>query len=229
MVSYTPRLGLSKPDGPEYQNIAVLNGDFDTLDSSVGVRMVNANQIPPDTQLYDGLLVNERNTGKTWVASKNAGGTYDRAWIRYPWYLYSTSQIFQNWANGTARNMAMTWSSGVNSSATDIASGYIRIPIQGAYMLSIYSSWQNSAVNVGSIDITYQTGPDTAHLANAPFTDKRSPSTTPFLTVTTFPAMLYGAGTLLIPRMYNGTSQQADNVYCHAVLQLLGPTGINNS
>src|SRR5881397_3247869 len=115
-LNYTPRLGLNKPDQDEFQLVDILNANQDNLDKAVGVRMVTAGVIPPVNQMYDGLIVNERDTGKTWVASANGTGGFDRAWIRYPWWIAARSDRVVIPAG--SRTMSITaFIDGVNSSA----------------------------------------------------------------------------------------------------------------
>src|SRR4051812_35699699 len=90
-ISYKPRLQLAKTDADEYQLVSVLDSNSDIIDKGVGGRMVAPGVIPPINELYDGLVVNERDTGKTWIASANAAGGFDRAWIRYPWQCNTIS------------------------------------------------------------------------------------------------------------------------------------------
>jgi|SRR5580765_6995070 hypothetical protein len=228
-TTYTTRLQLAKPDENEYQVVGVINNNSDALDKLIGARMVAANVIPPANELYDGLVVNERDTGKSWVASSNGSGGYDRAWIRYPWYLYSVSGVVGSWGNGEARNLAQTWSNGVNSTPTDVPSGYIRVPIQGVYSFAIYSQWGTVQTLAGTINVTYQVGATTGSMVNSPFTAMHRPSTTLFNTVTVFPPMQYNAGTLIMPRLYQLTGDTCNNVWIHCVLQMMGPTGKNNA
>ena len=95
-IGYTPRLQkLAKPDADEFQLVGVIDANMDIVDRGVGARMVNAGIIPPVNELYDGCIVNERDTGKTWIASSNASGRiYDRAWIRFPWQCMAWNSLF---------------------------------------------------------------------------------------------------------------------------------------
>ena len=122
-LNYTPRLGLNKPDQDEFQLVDVLNQNMDKLDTQVGAKMVTAGVIPPVNQLYDGLIVNERDTGKTWIASANGTGGFDRAWIRYPWSIDTQSAGYTINNNATVTAPLLFVSGGVNSSAADVVGG----------------------------------------------------------------------------------------------------------
>ena len=112
-ISYTPRFQLAKPDADEFQLVSgVIDSNMDLIDKAVGARMVSAGVIPPANELYDGLIVNERDTGKTWVASSNQAGGYDRAWIRYPWALDTQSLGFtinRNDCSDTTTDWSYWW------------------------------------------------------------------------------------------------------------------------
>jgi hypothetical protein len=145
-LNYTPRLGLNKPDQDEFQLIDTLNANADKLDTWVGAKMVTAGIIPPVNQLYDGLIVNERDTGKTWIASDNGSGGFDRAWIRYPWFINGNSASF-TLANNSSVVPAVTFGSGLNSSSADIVSGRCKVPISGIYELDISVNFGANAVS----------------------------------------------------------------------------------
>lgn len=59
----TPRLGLIRPDGPEFVNVDLLNSNSDVLDVSVGVSDCTA-ATRPVTNLFDGRIIYETDTGK---------------------------------------------------------------------------------------------------------------------------------------------------------------------
>lgn len=84
MPSYTPRLGLIKPDGPEEVDVEQLNSNSDILDKWQGAILVNNGVIPPAGDLFDGAVVMEKTSGLVWVAVKNGGGTFDRKFIAAP-------------------------------------------------------------------------------------------------------------------------------------------------
>lgn len=94
MSTLTSRLGLTKPVDAEPQDVATLDVNFDRLDQSIGVILVNDGVTPPNSQLFDGAIVKEKTSGLVWVAQKNAGtGNFDQV------NIVPGNKPFTDWVN----------------------------------------------------------------------------------------------------------------------------------
>jgi len=142
MATYSSRMGLIKPAGSEARSNVQLNTNADLLDKFMPCILVNDGVTPPTGDLYDGALVKEKTSGKLWEARKNGGGTFDKVWVRYPWNITAfttgsavgTGTTFTEW-------VLTTFSSGKNSSASDIVAGKIVLPVKGIYRVSWRHKW----------------------------------------------------------------------------------------
>lgn len=132
MSTLTTRLGLIKPTDPEPIDVLTLDANFDALDAAVGVILVNAGVTPPNSQLFDGAVVKEKGTGIVWVAQKNGGGGYDKAYINYPSW-FNAQSASQAVGSGATVNFTQVFVRGDNTSAADISGGYFVIPVTGLW------------------------------------------------------------------------------------------------
>lgn len=224
-LNYTPRLGLNKPDQDEFQLVDVLNANMDNLDKNVGGRMVSAGIIPPVNELYDGLIVNERDTGKTWIASSNGSGGFDRAWIRYPLFFWGSSSAMTLGSGTASVARGVNWQAGINTSAADLSAGRFKVPISGVYQVTI-----NAYYGAGPADGRRFIGLD-INSGSSPYGTTDIPSNYgnfAYQQTYEFPQMTANAGTLFTPKFGQSSSATIDNCVVHLFVTLLTVTGKNN-
>src|SRR6476659_5725473 len=106
MANFTTRLGLTKPTGAEARSVTPLNTNADLIDKFLPCILVNDGVTPPTGDLYDGVLVKERNSGIIWEARKNGGGTYDKIYVSYPYQMYIFGQVSVANATHTVLNLS---------------------------------------------------------------------------------------------------------------------------
>lgn len=151
MSTSTSRLGLTKPSGsaaPEEDvDIDVLNDNADRIDQMIGCILVNDGVTPSTGDLFDGAIVKERTSGIIWEARQNGGGTFDKVYIRYPFFFKGTSSGNQTItsAAGTVQANIATFVSGKNSSASQISSNRFVVPVKGLYSVHLSMAWTANA------------------------------------------------------------------------------------
>ena len=135
MATFTSRMGLTKPAGSEARSVTPLNSNSDLLDKFMPCILVNDGVTPPTGDLYDGALVKERTSGIIWEARKNGGGTYDKVYVRYPFYMQALDNgtPAQAWGTSYVPANGFTWEAGKNSSSSQISGGKVKIPLNGSY------------------------------------------------------------------------------------------------
>lgn len=144
MATFSSRLGLTKPLGTEARSVVPLNANADAIDAFMPCILVNDGVIPPTAALYDGAIVREKTSGKTWEARKNGGGTFDVMWIVYPWHARcaNTGPVL---GSGTAlQNIGVgSFVSGLNATAAVIVNspGRVQVPVSGVYVMKSITVW----------------------------------------------------------------------------------------
>lgn len=76
MATFTSKIGLKKPAGPEFLSRPDYNTNLDTIDTKIGTLWVNDGVIPPNSDLYIGRVVRELTSGKTFTAKDNGAGGF---------------------------------------------------------------------------------------------------------------------------------------------------------
>jgi len=112
-ITYSNRLQLAKPDADEFQLVSVIDANYDLIDKYTNARIVADNVTPPNNELYDGAFVHEKNSGRTWIAVMNAGGTFDKH------YLASNTRLYQVPIRPTASLDNLINAPGTNNGFTD--------------------------------------------------------------------------------------------------------------
>jgi len=109
--------------------------------------LVNDGVTPPTAALYDGAIVREKTSGKTWEARKNGGGTFDPKWIVYPWNIRAavTGPVLSS-GTGLQHIGVGGFIGGINSSGAAITGspGTITVPVTGIYVLKSLIVWGNN-------------------------------------------------------------------------------------
>ena len=144
---FTPKLGLQvhgMDDALDSQK-----HDWERLDSTfAGAIWVTPGTVPGENLLFDGAIIAEINTGKVWRAQKNANGTYDKIWIKYPW-VYS-ARFQGNFPHG-----GFTWgwtdieptqcvNAGSDNKEISDGSNALILPVTGYYVGMIQVRFQDT-------------------------------------------------------------------------------------
>jgi len=152
MANFTTRLGLTKPTGAEARSVTPLNTNADLIDKFLPCILVNDGVTPPTGDLYDGVLVKERNSGIIWEARKNGGGTYDKIYVSYPYQMYIFGQVSVANATHTVLNLSaanFNSSKSVNASTAQInGSSEFVIPIKGIWRVHMHYSFDVNATGL---------------------------------------------------------------------------------
>ena len=148
MATFTTRMGLTKPLGTEPRSVVPINANSDLLDAFMPCILVNDGVTPPTAALYDGAIVREKTSGKTWEARKNGGGTFDAKWIVYPWSIktFNTGPVLSSGA--FVQNIGVGgFVSGINSSGASLSGSPANIvaPVTGIYTLRSLYLWASNA------------------------------------------------------------------------------------
>lgn len=149
MADFTTRTGLTKPFGNEQRSRVPLNANFDIIDKFLGCILVNDGVTPPTGDLFDGALVREKTSGILWEARKNGGGTYDKVYVRYPFYFQGSMAtnvaIAANVSPIEIGLTAVNSSYLKNASAANIVSGRFSAPVKGIYQYYMRMVWAANA------------------------------------------------------------------------------------
>lgn len=146
MSTNTTRLGLTKPSGSaspeEAVDIDVINTNMNLIDQWMGCILVNDGVTPATGDLFDGAIVKEKTSGIIWEARKNGGGTFDKVYVRYP-YTFKGNTVNQSVATGTTYTAIgyANYSSGKNSSASQISGGLFVVPVKGIWAVHLKASY----------------------------------------------------------------------------------------
>jgi len=141
----TPRLDLTKESDDEY--IDQYPNNWPILDWRAGELVVADGTTPADNQLFDGLVVREATTGKSWIATKQPNGTYTKTWLTYPWQAsaYTAAQAVGTATAGTYTTYGFASydaAKAINSTSADLnGTGQIVLPIPGIYALYLQVRW----------------------------------------------------------------------------------------
>lgn len=161
MATYTSRMGLIKPAGSESRAVGPIASDMDLLDKFMPCILVNDGVTPPTVDLYDGALVKERTSGIIWEARKNGGGTYDKVYVRYPYFL-QVGKASQAMPDGTVTEVTLDTSTvnpggiGKNSSVANInGSNRFVIPVKGIWIIHFHYSWESNATGYRSVHFNF--------------------------------------------------------------------------
>jgi hypothetical protein len=156
MASYTAKLGLKKPAGPEYVNVLEdIANNMDRIDKWAGAIQVNDGVFPAAVDLFDGAIVQEKTSGWIWVAQSNGIGGYTRKMIYAPLAagLISTNQSVPNWVSGlpfpsnNAADFNTNWTGkggglGASGLLLPDLTGYFTAP---RYRIDMYVNWPSNA------------------------------------------------------------------------------------
>jgi hypothetical protein len=137
----TERLGLIKParDTNTPLDIERLNLNMDTLDRAVGAAIITKDTTPPSTELYDGKIVREKETGRVWMAEKQSNGSFAKKWITWP-YLFTA--YTSNYPFIPNKESIFTWLTydnasvhSLNAQPTDMFDSFWVCPMKGVWHL----------------------------------------------------------------------------------------------
>ena len=152
-ITKTPRLGLTLESDDELIDPFAIN--WPILDSFAGSKTVSNGSTPPDSQLYDGMIVSESSSGKVWIARRNSlTGVFTKSWLIYPWIIESYNSTYTNvlTSPGTGRYHlpvdTINNPGSMNASSADIVAGHIVTPVDGLYEITYDAQW-NNANNAG--------------------------------------------------------------------------------
>lgn len=150
MSTVTTRLGMTKQAGGEQIDVDLLNADLDLIDTNIGVLLVNAGVTPPNSSLYDGAVVKEKTTGICWIAQKNGGGGFDKAYLKYPYLAKATASATIASAVRTTLNLGFV-AGGYNAVSGDFVGNYWVAPVAGVYTITFIMRFQaNASPTVGT-------------------------------------------------------------------------------
>jgi len=142
----TPRLGLIKESDDEVIDPFAYN--WPVIDTAVGARMVTGGTIPPTPETYDGLIVSESTTGKSWIARADGSGGYTRKWLHYPYQLFAQNTavpIGSGAASVLQGGLVYQAGQSINASAADVVNGALVAPLDGIYEINLSVRWAVNA------------------------------------------------------------------------------------
>lgn len=208
---FTPRAGFVKPQPGtgEEMLISKINGNFDKADDWIGAILVNDNATPSTAELLDGSIVKERTSGKVWVATKNGGGTFDKKWIVFPYWIQAHSDALSV-PNGTSFNEFgfNQFDAGKNSDAGDLVSNRWVCPLSGVYDLKIRAYFADNSVGTRGIVFNFGGVDDTAGSWNTCNAAAQFRTT-----ISAHRIARVNAGTTVVARLYQ-SSGGALSTYC---------------
>jgi len=141
MPTPTTKLAMQKPQGTEPQDVEVLNANFDILDKVAGGYVVNDGITPPDTDLFPGCVVIEKNSGWTWIAISNGVGGYKKKMIYFPMEggLYTDAFTVPHSTSGnpTPTNNYADFDHNITSKGGQVSASGILLPDLSDYFSSL--------------------------------------------------------------------------------------------
>jgi hypothetical protein len=146
----TPRIHLIKESDDEIIDPFAYN--WPLVDAAVGAKMVAAGVTPPNSELFDGCIVSEATTGKSWIARADGAGGYTKKWLTYPWQLYGIATavpIANSFSPSLYASLVYSAGQSINASAADVVSGQLVLPVDGIYELDLSVRWA-AASSTGS-------------------------------------------------------------------------------
>lgn len=142
-ITNTAKLGLpvdTNGEGPISTQPLVWN----RVDTAAGVMTTTKGVNIPNTDLYDGAIVAEKDTGISWRCKSDGSGGFTKTYINYPWW------VSKFWNSGVASNNVnantgfSTFNAGVNaddSSVTVPTLNGIKVPIKALYSVTLVGKW----------------------------------------------------------------------------------------
>jgi hypothetical protein len=130
MTTLTPRLKLVV-DTDNSSSIDTQASNWNRVDQAAGVMSTVKGTDIPNSQLYNGAIVIETDTGISWRCVDNGAGGYTKQYIVYPFELVAYDTL--NWPNGSFQ---IGWSNfstaeAVNSDASMMVSNQPHVPVKG--------------------------------------------------------------------------------------------------
>jgi len=147
-ITYTTKLGLPVDSNGEGL-ISTQPNVWGRVDTTAGVMTTTKGVDIPNTDLFDGAIVAEKDTGISWKCKSDGSGGFIKQYLNYPWW------VIKYYSNGLANNGQNadtgfdTFYAGVNATNTDVTvpvQNGIKVPIKALYSCTLYGRW-NGAVN----------------------------------------------------------------------------------
>ncbi len=142
MPTSTSRFGLIKPSGPEFQDVGVINNNYDTIDSLLGALPVTSGTRPASPG--EGMLIRETDTEITYIY-------YLGSWRYVAGPLYSTftrSVTFPGVANQSVVITGAGLADGAGSPGVGIAADGLYQPGRGLWAIQAFAKYNTAATGV---------------------------------------------------------------------------------
>jgi hypothetical protein len=138
MATTTSRLALVKPAGTENKQLSVINSNYDTIDSAVGVQWVADGALP--AKQYVGAKYKELTSLKELTLKDNGVGGFTPVSTEC-YASFTSSQTVPNAASYGVNVMATSFSN-FPSGAITIALDTLTISLPGNYLITFFADHQ---------------------------------------------------------------------------------------
>ncbi len=144
MPTSTSRFGLIKPSGPEFQDVGVINNNYDTIDSLLGALPVTSGTRPASPG--EGMLIRETDTEITYMY-------YQGSWryVAGPLRSNFTKASFTGTANQSVVITAIGLNNAVGSPNVGTNASSEFIPGAGVWAIQAFANY--SASNGGILEL----------------------------------------------------------------------------
>jgi hypothetical protein len=121
------------------------------VDTAAGVMTCTSTAPISNSDLYDGAIVAEKDTGISWKCKSDGSGGFTKLYLNYPWWVI---KYFSNGLANTGSNADTgfdTYYQGVNAPDTDVTVpglNGIRVPIKALYSFTLYARWNGNGAGV---------------------------------------------------------------------------------
>jgi len=151
-ITTTTKLGITIDDGTGL--ITTQPPSWDRVDQAAGVLSTVKGVNIPNSVLYDGAIVAEKDTGISWRCKSDGSGGFTKQYINYPWMAigYTSS----NGIAATSANTLWGWDGdggAVNTSHAEWADfqNFVKVPIKALYSFTTMCRWFPQGVGVRRI------------------------------------------------------------------------------